>query len=339
MGTPHVVPRSDRLSERAGIEAEVVDRLTDGIEPAPMRRVLVRCLAGELSPQMALAELLVQTENVTTVRFLVDDVTARADADSRSGDNLVRDRADELTRLFVENEAGCQRVAEMLREDGSSDIPGASLDDRIAFVERLFDWSVARNEEASAAFHSLGSAELLDAATTEVVDLLDRWELLDTNRSVLQIGCGIGRIERAIASRVREAHGVDVSTEAIRVATRRCAGLANVHFTKTSGRDLALYGDDSFDLVYAVDTAPYLLRAGEELLEGYVREARRVLRPGGELLVLNVSRDRGIEMDRELMNRLARAHDFAVLVNGDRPFGLWDAPVFRLRAGASSVER
>ena len=95
---------------REGSEAELVSRLADGLWPAEARRAIVRCLDGQLSARATLAQLLLATGSATVVRELVDEVTARADADSRAGDNLVRDRADALTRLVVETEAACARA-------------------------------------------------------------------------------------------------------------------------------------------------------------------------------------------------------------------------------------
>ncbi len=97
---------------REGIEAELVDRLTAELEPSAARHALARCLDGAVTPPAALAQLLLACRNVSLVRELVDEVTARADADSRAGDALVRDRADALTRLFIENAGACSRAFE-----------------------------------------------------------------------------------------------------------------------------------------------------------------------------------------------------------------------------------
>ncbi len=95
---------------REGVEGELVERLTAELAPSAARHALVRCLDGRLTPPAALAEMLLACRSVTLVRELVDEVTARADADSRAGDALVRDRADALTRLFVDNAAACARA-------------------------------------------------------------------------------------------------------------------------------------------------------------------------------------------------------------------------------------
>jgi SAM-dependent methyltransferase len=319
------------MSRREGNEAELVSRLTDGIRPEGMRRALMRCLSGEVSPPVTLMELLRESENVTTVRYVVDDITQRADADSRASDSLVRDRVDELTRLLVENESAYARVAERMRESLESSAPAPTVEDGLAFWGRLFDWAVRENEEASVALYSLGSPELLDRGTEEVVDLFERWGLLAPTRRILQIGCGTGRLERALAPRVLEAHGVDVSGEMVRVAERRCAGLPNVHLRKTDGRDLSMFRDGAFDLVYSVDTFPFLRHAGPGLVESHVREAHRVLKPGGDLVILGYSQRGAPDADRAEVRQLAAAAGFTVLVDGTQPFTVWDGAAFRLR--------
>jgi len=55
---------------------------------------------------------------------------------------------------------------------------------------------------------SLGDAALLQAVTPEVANQLERWNLLGADRVVLQIGCGIGRFEAALAGSVQMAYGV-----------------------------------------------------------------------------------------------------------------------------------
>lgn len=88
---------------RTGLESEAVKRLVHGIEDDAMREILVRCLEGSISPSIALMQMLIETEDAVVVRAAVDDVTRRAATLSRSGDNLVRDRVDDLTQLIVEN--------------------------------------------------------------------------------------------------------------------------------------------------------------------------------------------------------------------------------------------
>jgi len=96
-------------------ESTAVERLTAGIGSESHRDILRRCLSGTLSPAVALMQLLIDTRDAGEVRAAVDDVTSRAAALSRATDNLLRDRVDDLTQLVVENEPGCEKIAEMLR--------------------------------------------------------------------------------------------------------------------------------------------------------------------------------------------------------------------------------
>ncbi len=305
------------------VSRPAVARLVRGVEPA-LAEPLVLCLTGELSPEVTLMQLLCESESASAVRLAVDQVTANADADSRATDGLLRDRADALTRLLVEHEEGCGRIAEMLAEDVDSSAPAATVEEGIAHAERLFDWSVRQSEEASVALYSLGSADVLSRATAEVVSQLERWGLLGAERSVLQVGCGIGRFEAALSPLVRAAYGVDVSGEMIRVAHRRCGGLPNVHLMKTGGRDLSPFDDEAFDLVYSVDSFPYLVQSGAALVETHFAEARRVLAPGGSLVIFNYSYSGDLARDRAEVGALAAGHGFEVRVDGERPLALWN---------------
>ena len=127
---------------REGLEAELVARLTRDVGPETARRTLLRCLDGELSPRATLAMLLLTQGSVTAVRELVDEITARTDEDSRAGDSLVRDRADALTRLFVENEAACARAVARWQADPSF-LEGPEgrtpAVDEASYFERVFD--------------------------------------------------------------------------------------------------------------------------------------------------------------------------------------------------------
>ena len=317
-----------------GPQSPLVRRLTAGLEPPAVRQTMERCLGGEMSTAVALVALLDQTRSADGVRGVVDEVTRRADEDSRVEDRLVRDRVDDLTQLLVDSELEVDRIVELLHAGTrAAEPPAATVADGISRVEQLFDWSVQQSEEASVAPYSLGSPELLGRATREIIALLDAWGLLAPDRTVLHIGCGIGRVETALAGRVREAHGVDVSARMVAAARRRTAALPNVTITKTSGEDLALYGDARFDLVYAVDTFPYLLQAGMPLVERHFAEVRRVLRPGGDFVLLNFSFRGDPELDRADIHRLARDHGFTVIVDGERSFELWDGRAWRMRRG------
>ena len=127
------------MTQRAGIESEAVTRLTDGVEPPDNRAILVQCLNGLLSPGVAIVRLLAVSHDVSEVRAAVDHVTRQAANESRAGDSLVRDRADSLTQLFVDNVRECEEIVAMAESDGHTrkEIPGKSYDYWDAYSRHL----------------------------------------------------------------------------------------------------------------------------------------------------------------------------------------------------------
>ena len=109
------------MSSRTGLEAEAINRLTDGVKPRVMRAILVQCLAGDVAPSAAILRMLAEGPP-STVRAAIDEVTRRAATISRASDMLVHDRVDELTQVFVES---VETLADVGDATKSSPRPGA----------------------------------------------------------------------------------------------------------------------------------------------------------------------------------------------------------------------
>jgi hypothetical protein len=88
------------------------------------------------------------------------------------------------------------------------------------------------------------------------------------------------------------------------------------------------------DLILAADVFPYLVQAGPDVVDMHIREARRVLRRAGSLVILNYSYRDDPAQDEADLRRLAGLHGLAVVHSGERPFSLWDAAVFHLARSA-----
>ena len=95
---------------------------------------------------------------------------------------------------------------------------------------------------------------------------------------VLEIGCGAGRVTRALAEVFGEVHGVDVSGEMIRQAREALGDLPNVFVYQNNGMDLTVLGERIFD--FAFSTIVFQHIPSREVIENYVREVYRLLRPG-----------------------------------------------------------
>ncbi|MEP7354447.1 MAG: class I SAM-dependent methyltransferase [Acidobacteriota bacterium] len=96
---------------------------------------------------------------------------------------------------------------------------------------------------------------------------------------VLEIGCGTGRITRALANLFGEVHAVDVSGEMIAQARIGLAGHPNAHVYQNNGCDLSVVPPLEFDFAYSFIVFQHI--PSYEVIESYVREVHRLLKPGG----------------------------------------------------------
>lgn len=153
---------------------------------------------------------------------------------------------------------------------------------------------------------------------------------LTADDRVLDIGCGIGRLETALAPRVASVTGIDLSGAMLEEARRRCGELPNVRFALGSGSDLVGIADSSVDLILLIDTLPYVLLSGPALAAQLCAESARVLKPRGSLLILNAQY--GADADTELfeLEQLAESADLEIHRADWSPFSFWDAPAFQL---------
>lgn len=276
--------------------------------PAAWAPALGRLKAGDLSPPVALAQLLLSGDPPDAARLAqlsTDDPALRPLA------ALANEHAPALDALGALAASGID----------------AEGDDLVAATGALFDRLAASSPEAAVAFYSLGDPALLSRATAELVEVIRAWTLLE-GRDVCDLGCGIGRLAAALAPSVRSVVGLDVSRAMVDEARQRTGGIGNVRVEQGSGRDLALLGDASVDVVVAADSFPYLVRAG--VTNQHLAEIARVLRPGGDLLVFNWSYRGDVAQDVEEAGRLGAAHGLMIDRAGETPFTLWDGVGYHL---------
>jgi 2-polyprenyl-3-methyl-5-hydroxy-6-metoxy-1,4-benzoquinol methylase len=109
---------------------------------------------------------------------------------------------------------------------------------------------------------------------------------------VLEIGCGAGRVTRALGRLFGEVHAVDISAEMVRQAREALASMPNVHIYQNSGKDLSVLGRLQVD--FAFSTIVFQHIPSREVIGTYVRDVHRLLRPGG-LFKFQVQGDPTIE--------------------------------------------
>lgn len=138
-------------------------------------------------------------------------------------------------------------------------------------------WNEAARGNAADAVLTGAEEDFFEFAGRKDADLVGRY--LPEDAAALDIGCGIGRVERYLAPRVRELWAVDVSGEMIRRAGERLSSFANVHLREVGNREyLAAFPDARFDLVFSFLVLQHLEKEDAFL---YMRDAFRVLCAGG----------------------------------------------------------
>jgi SAM-dependent methyltransferase len=102
---------------------------------------------------------------------------------------------------------------------------------------------------------------------------------IEPGHTVLDIGCGLGRLTRAAAARAERVLALDVSAEMLRQARELNAGLGNVEWIHGDGHTLEPIPDASVDCCISLVVFQHIPDPAITL--GYMREIGRVLRPGG----------------------------------------------------------
>ena len=97
--------------------------------------------------------------------------------------------------------------------------------------------------------------------------------------TVVEIGCGVGRLTRAIAPEVGHVHAFDLSEQMLSIA--RSCPFPNVTFHRGDGQSLRPLGDHCAPLVLAYCVFQHL--PSERVLASYLGEMARVARPSGML--------------------------------------------------------
>jgi arsenite methyltransferase len=99
---------------------------------------------------------------------------------------------------------------------------------------------------------------------------------------VLDLGCGSGWATRLVAKRFhpKKIVGIDISDEMVRRATEQSQGIANIGFKQGAAEKIPA-PDGSFDKIFSIESFYYWPDQAAGL-----KEARRVLVPGGKLFIL-----------------------------------------------------
>lgn len=94
----------------------------------------------------------------------------------------------------------------------------------------------------------------------------------------LDFGCGVGRLTRALCREFDQCVGVDIAPSMVEAARRYNRHGERCEYVLNERDDLAVFGDDTFDLVYSVIVLQHMK---PEYALRYIGEFLRVIAPGG----------------------------------------------------------
>lgn len=101
-------------------------------------------------------------------------------------------------------------------------------------------------------------------------------------KTVLDFGCGVGRLTRALSAYFSECYGVDISGKMVAKARELNSDKPSCKFLSNSEEHLHIFPDNRFNLIY---TSLVLQHIPEQTtIASYIAEFVRVLKPSGLLV-------------------------------------------------------
>lgn len=141
-------------------------------------------------------------------------------------------------------------------------------------------------------FFESGRRTLREEILTDMINICQGKD--PKQMKVIEIGCGAGRVTRALAELFGEVHAVDVSGEMVALAREALASLPNAHVYQNNGMDLSVLPPGPYDFAFSSIVFQHI--PSREVIESYVRDVHRLLRPGA-LFKFQVQGDPKVETD------------------------------------------
>jgi ubiquinone/menaquinone biosynthesis C-methylase UbiE len=122
---------------------------------------------------------------------------------------------------------------------------------------------------------------------SQTLTFLKTWASISPQAAVLDVGCGTGEFERLVLSEhpAQRMVGVDLSVKMLEIAQQKCQAYPNVAFCNASASALP-FPDHSFDIVVSASALHYF-----DQPEVSLGEMRRVLKPGGSVVIMDWCKD------------------------------------------------
>jgi ubiquinone/menaquinone biosynthesis C-methylase UbiE len=115
-----------------------------------------------------------------------------------------------------------------------------------------------------------------------VAPVLERRHWDPEDKSMLELGCGAGRMTRTFSRRFSKVYAYDISAEMLQHARALYPEASNINWILGNGTDLSSVPDQTVDFAFSYILLQHLPEP--EFAIRYIREMVRVLRPGGIFL-------------------------------------------------------
>jgi ubiquinone/menaquinone biosynthesis C-methylase UbiE len=197
-------------------------------------------------------------------------------------------------------EAAFQRCMKLRQEKG---LPGINSADINRQIWDNWDWEAAGEEWTPT---PEWKASLLEHILRPNVP---------ENSVIVEIGPGGGRWTEHLIPRASRFTGIDISAKCIEICSAKFADAQNAQFRVGSGTDLPGVEEESTDIIWSFDVFVHI---NQPEVQNYVREFRRVLKPGGRVIIHHGSAA-GVHggwrsnLTTEAFNRMLEGQGFKVL--------------------------
>src|SRR5215471_12579445 len=121
--------------------------------------------------------------------------------------------------------------------------------DRRARENARYYVATGREEWDDAEFFRSGEQTVSEEILTDMTNICQGKDPKEMR--VLEIGCGAGRVTRALAKVFGEVHAVDISGEMVRLARQSLAGFPGAHVYQNNGSDLRVVPEQQFDFAFS----------------------------------------------------------------------------------------
>ncbi len=115
-----------------------------------------------------------------------------------------------------------------------------------------------------------------------VMQYLHSFGFHPAGKTVLDFGCGVGRVTQSFATYFREVYGVDIAASMISLAKKYAKSRQkNISYFVNTHDNLKLFPDTKFDFIYSNIVFQHMPIS---LTKAYIKEFLRILKPGGLIL-------------------------------------------------------